>query len=245
MTDCDDDSIDRQEPTLGDGGGVWTPDDDDGRLSLEAGESRPLTMRAEYDEHTAVVRGLAAYAAQLEHAIAGRHIALSRVTADWADHDDGAVTSPSAAVYSTEIGQYEINSGMAPGAPRLIDKSYDDVVTVQTLTCSGMYSLGELQVNVWCEDKIQRAGVRRMLVDAFWPVTWMSGFRMFLPRYHSAIAEYLLVSAQQTDASDTANAGLWPLTMRLRVRVPVYRVHRLVLARPVSVGTIGLGNRRT
>jgi hypothetical protein len=244
---CADDSVDRQVPVLGDGGGLETPDDEDGQLATDPQESRPLTMRAEYDAHNALVRGLGWYVSQLSHAIAGRSVAITRVTTDWADHDDGQVESPSAAVFSTEIGQYETNSGMAPGTPRKVDKSFDanDKITVQSLTCSGMYKLTELTVNVWCEDKIQRAGVRQMLVDGFWPVTWMSGFRLFLPRYHSAVAEYLLLSAQQGDASGSATIGLWPLSMRLTARVPVYRAHRLVLARPAAVGTIGLGNRRT
>ena len=245
MNDCDDDLVEREVPVLGDGGGLYTPDAEDGELATEATERRPLTLRAEYDEHTAVIRGLAGYIAQLEHAIAGRHIALSRVSADWADHDDGAIASPSAAVYTTEVGQYETSSGMAPGPPKLVDTDPADPTAKLSLTCSGMYTLGEVTVEVKCEDKIQRAGVRHMLVNAFWPVTWMSGFRLWLPRYHSAVVEYLLVSGQQADAADTANAGIRPLTMRLRARVPVYRMHRLVLARPSASGTIGLGNRRT
>src|SRR5262249_6101967 len=128
------------------------------------------------------------------------------------------------------------DSGLSQGAPRQIGPNGSG--QIDTLVCTAMYRLEEVQVAVWCEDKVQRAGVRRMLVDAFSPTSWMAGFRLVLPRYHGAVAEFLLVSGQQMDGPQTAQAGLWPLTMRLSARIPVYRAHSLPLARPSARGTI-------
>lgn len=243
---CDDDRVKREFPILGEGGGPVTPGDDgilveDPGLNAQTGEKRTLSARAEYDIHTAVVRGLASYISGLEHAIGGRHIALTRVVADFAEHDDGAVDAPSAVVYSTEIGKYA-DSGLGNGDPIQVDSDRHGDMLV--LSCSAPYELEQLQVEVMCSDKIQRAGVRQMLEQAFWPVEWMAGFRLILPRYHDAIAEYLLVSAQQPDSGETADRGLWPLLMTLRVRGNAYRSRYMPLARPITEGSIGYRKRR-
>lgn len=242
MTECDDDRVEREIPDLGDGGGIQTPDPDGAILVTDPTAKYALTARAEFDVHGAICHGLATYVAGLEHAIDGRYLALSRVVTDWADHADGQVPAPSAMVGSVEIGKYQTDSGMAPGdARRLAPDQHGQILS---LSCSGMYVLEELGVEVWCSDKIQRNGVRQMLERGLCPVQWMSGFRLVLPRYHSAIAEFLLVTAQQADATDMATAGIRPLTMRLRARCPAYVAHHLPLARPSVTGTIVSGKRR-
>ncbi len=237
-TDCDDDGEQRILPDL-DGDETGSLDDGDGVLVTNPSEKHALTIRTDLDEHEALVHGLASYVARLESAIAGRYISLTRVVTSWADHDDGAVPAPSAVVMSTEIGRHLTDSGMGQGVPRRVGP--DGHGRYFTVQATAMYKLEELQVQVMCEDKIQRTGVRRMLVDAFSPVEWMTGFRLVLPRYHGAIAEYLLVSGQQSDGASTAQASLWPLTLRLQARCPVYRLRALPLARLVATGTITAG----
>lgn len=233
MTICNDTER-RTDPTI-DGDDLRTPSAD-AVLVRTPTERHQRTARSEVDVHTAITTGLAAYISGLESAIDGRYIAITRVVADWADHDDGAVAAPSAAVYSTEVGRYQTDTAVSQGAPIPIGPDASGKVTA--LSAAAVYKLEELEVHVMCEDKLQRAGVRRMLEDAFAPVEWMAGFRLVLPRYHNAIAEYLLISAQQPDASNTAQASIWPLTMRLMARCPTYRVHVLPLARPVARGTV-------
>lgn len=237
MTDCDDDRERRIQPEL-DGDDLHTPDGD-GAAILVRRPTDPravkLSTRVELNEHDAVVHGVASYIATLETAVAGRHVALSRVVTSWADHDDGQVPAPSAVVFSTEVGRYD----SIRAAPQRIAPDRHGKIT--TLSCTAIYALDELTVTVMCEDKLQRSGVRKMLVDAFSPVEWMSGFRLILPRYHSAVTEYLLVSGQQPDATQTAAASLWPLTLRLHAWCPVYRDHSLPLARPIARGTIVAG----
>lgn len=237
MTTCNDDREARRDAELG-AGARPTPDPDTAILVTYATQRYQLTARAEGDVHSSIVEGLAAYMMTLESAIDGRLIAFSRVLSHWAEHNDGAAVAPSAVVYSTELGRYRTDSGMGPGKLIKIDllPGSDRVVT---LSCSGIYQLEQLEVDVMCEDKIQRKGARMMLEDAFSPVDWMAGFKLVLPRYHNAIAEFLMVTAQQPDAQEQATAGLWPLSLQLRVQCPVYRVHERPLAHLKVGGTIG------
>lgn len=237
MTDCNDREI-REFPEID--GGIVTPDDDGAAVLVTSPtDKRDLTARVELDEHSAIVRGLASYIAGLESAIAGRHIAMTRVVTHWADHDDGAVPAPSCVVQSIELGKYQTDTGLSKGPVRQIGA--DGHGKIAALRCDSMYRLEELMVSVRCADKVQRAGVRMMLRQAFAPVEWMPGFRLVLPLYHNAVAEYLLVAAQQADDSAQAQASVWPLVLQLHARCPVYTAHALPLARPIARGTIGLG----
>lgn len=243
MTDCDDDKVERRTPDLGDSGGLVTPDVESMRLVTSPTDDFPLTARAEVDAHGAIVGGLAAYVAGLETAIGGRLIAMSRVVTDWAEHDDGATHAPSCVVYSNEIGKYETDSWMTGGDATKLGP--DGQGRFLALSSNGTYRLEELQVEVRCEDKIQRRAVRRMLEDGCNPVQWMSGFRLVLPRYHGSTASYSMTAAQQMDSSELATAGIWPLVIRLTAWCSVYRLHHLPLARPIVRGTIRVGPRRT
>jgi len=234
MTDCDDDRIRREIPEFP-GGGVLSPDPESGTLITEALDQQPRTAREESDVHTAICLGLAGYLMTLSSAIDGRYIALSRVVGDWADYDDGPVPAPAATVGSIEMGTY---SELSLGAAMPEKLGPDGKGRLVTLSSNSIYELEQLTVTVMCEDKIQRAGVRQMLEAAFAPVDWMAGFRLRLPRYHNAIAEYLLVGGQQPDASDTAGTSVWPLVMRLTAQCPVYHTRVLPLARPIATGTI-------
>jgi hypothetical protein len=239
MATCDNDRVHRDQPEFEDDGGIRTPDLDGAVLIRTPKQGSTLTVRADHDVHAAIVHGLASYVAGLTGSVAGRDVSLTRVVTDWADHDDGSVPPPSAVVNSIEIGSYS-RDGML-GNSRGETLGYDGNNRVTTIVCTAFYTLNEVTVTVMCEDKIQRAGVRLMLEDAFSPVEWRAGFRLALPRYHGAIAEYLLVSAQQPDATAMAQAALWPLVMRLTAWCPVYRIHTLPLARPIVTGTITVG----
>lgn len=234
-TDCDDDRVEREIPAL-DGAAAPTPDPDAAILVTAPGDDPPLTARHELSVHDALCQGLASYLMSLSTSIEGRRIALSRVVGDWAEHDDGPLPAPTAMVGSVEFGKY---SELALGMARPEKVAGDGTGRAIALTSSAFYELEELTVQVFCEDKVQRAGVRRMLEDGCSPVDWMAGFRLRLPRYHNAIGEYLLAAAQQPDATETAQAGVWPLVMRLTATCCVYQVRVLPLARIVTKGTIG------
>lgn len=232
---CDDDRVEREIPTI-DGASPTTPDPDAAFLVTAPGDDPPLTARHEISVHDALCQGLAAYLMTMSTSIEGRRIALSRVVGDWAEHDDGPLPAPTAMVGSVEFGKYsELALGMAK--PETV--AGDGTGRVIALTSSAFYELEELTIQVFCEDKVQRAGVRRMLEDGLSPVDWMAGFRLRLPRYHNAVGEYLLVSAQQPDGTETAQASVWPLVMRLTATCVAYQVRVLPLARMVAKGTIG------
>jgi len=243
MTTCDDGSVQREFPDLGAGTTIITPDPDASILVTDPRDEFDLTARHEGDEHSAIVEGLASYLSRLESSIAGRRIALSRVVTNYADHHDGSAISPSAAVYSFEVGAYSTTSGMGGNHATPLGK-IEGQQQMLAIVETALYELEQLEVAVWCEDDVQRSGVRRMLVDAFHPVEWKAGFRLVLPRYHNAICDFLLLSAQQADSAETAGPGLRPLTMRLSASCSVYRLHEMPLAHPTVTGTIGLGKRR-
>lgn len=234
MTDCADDRVDREFPDLGGGDFDQTPDPGDAILVTNPQAIYATTARQESDVHTAVIRGLAGYIAGLSYAINGRLIALSHITTDWADHDVRNYQPPTACVHSTEEGAYDDEVGLTIGDPEIVgDVSAQRVLAVHV---TAWYELSSLAVDVWCADKIQRAGVRRMLEDAFWPVTWMSGFRLVLPRYHNATATYYCDKGTMADSSDSAASGLWRLSMNLSVTAPVCRLFEYPRARPVVQG---------
>lgn len=160
---------------------------------------------------------------------------LQSVVADWADHDDGDRPLPSAAVHSEERGVYE-ESGLKPGRPVVIDDS--EPTSALTIVTTATYRLNELMVDVVCSDKVQREGVRRMLEDAANPVEWMGGFRLVLPSYHSAIAEFAMVACRFADDDPTVMQGMRVMQMQFTAWCQVYRLHRLPLARPQTRGTI-------
>lgn len=239
---CDDRQVRREIPAL-DGTGIFTRDVDAAILVEYPDDRSPLTARSESDVHAAVCAGLASYLATLDDSIAGRSVALTRVVTDWPDSEDGSVPPPAARVGSAGIGKYADEGGLGVAKPVFIAGDTSLPGRVITLGNPSLYVLEDLQVDVYCEDKVQRAGVRRMLERGLNPVDWMVGMQLILPRYHSAVAEYLLLSAQQQDAGDSAMAGLWPLTLTLRARCPVYRAHVKPLAHPSVVGIIGVTRR--
>lgn len=239
MADCDDNTTElREDPEIPGGGDEMMPEEGDAELVEFPTEKRDLTARADFDVHTAITMGLASYILQLDGDISGRSCRFKIVTSDWADYDNGSPGMPSAAVHSEEDGSYRTDSGMGPGGKPIVIGDKSDPLHVPALVGTGIYTLAELKVDVWCPDKQLRAGVRRMLEDAFSPVHWMSGFRLWLARYHSAVATFLVTSAKLNDSAESAIRELRPMTFNLRAQCPTYRLHRLPLARPLVSGTI-------
>lgn len=233
-TDCDDGQVEREFPDLSGGDLDQTPDPGDSILITDPSATYPMTARQESDVHTAIVRGLAGYLAGLSYAVNGRLIQLTHIETNWADHDVRNYQPPTACVHSEEEGAYSDDVGMTIGRPEIVGDV--DAQRVIALHTTAWYELSSLTVDVWCSDKIQRAGVRRMLEDAFSPVHWMGGFRLVLPRYHSAQATYYCDKGKLNDSSESAAAGLWPLSMMLSVTAPVCRLFEYPRARPIVQG---------
>lgn len=235
--DCDDDKIERELPVIPGTADTMSPSADDAILVDSPTDKYELTQRGELDVHSAITLGLASYLMQLDGAFAGTSLRFQHVSIDWADPEEGSFPLPTAAVHSEEVGAYQTDSGLAPGPPKRVKG--DDGAMVATLSEIGIYRLESLTIDVVCETKTQRAGVRKMLEDALSPVEWMAGFRLVLPRYHNAIATFLVTSAQIADTPDRARSRLRPLAFRLLARCPAYRARYLPLARPLVSGSIG------
>lgn len=236
MSTCGDDGLERDLPDLASGGADGqAPDGDAAILVKRPSEEHALTARDDRDVHSAITNGLASYLLQLRRSHAGRDMRILSAIADWPDRDDGNRPLPSAGVHTEEDGVYE-DSGLTPGKPDILDDS--DPRAVLSIAVVATYRLSELKVEIACADKVEREGVRRMLEDASNPHHWMGGFRLVLPSYHNAIAEFTLTSMRFGDDGETVVAGVRWLIARFSAWCPVYRLHRLPLARPQTRGNI-------
>ena len=235
---CGDDGDPRLDPEILGVGDDWAEasDPDVSQLVEFNDEKFGLTGRQDLDIHSAITSGLANYLLTLDGAIAGRSCMLRSVTADWAEHSTGGLPLPTAAVNITEEVDFPTSSGLGVGHP--IDVGQDPSGNQITLVRTALFETESLMVGVQCADKEQRRGVRRMLELGLWPVTWMAGFRLVLPRYHNALATFLLLAAGFPDGEESAQRSLWPIRLRLRVSCQGYRPHLLPLARPIVSGTI-------
>lgn len=238
MSTCNDDGLERELPVFEagtDGDGPSPNPDDDAILIKRPTEEHALTARDDRDVHSAITHGLASYLLQLRRSHAGREMRILSAIADWPDRDDGNRPVPSAGIHSAEEGAYE-ESGMKPGKPEILDQS--DPLKVLSISLVSSYRLTELRAAIACSDKVEREGVRRMIEDASNPHHWMGGFRLVLPSYHSAIAEFTLTSIKFEDDGDLATSGVRWMNARFTAWCPVYRLYRLPLARPQTRGNI-------
>jgi hypothetical protein len=234
MATCDDGEVcDHPEIVGADGTDAYDPEIS--RLIEWASEKYALSERHEVDVHSAVTSALANYLLTFEGAIAGRSCALQWVISDWAEQATGARGLPSAAVYITDEVERARDSGFAPGRPHVIGQLGGEQITI---VGTALFETEMLRVDVMCPDKEMRRGVMRMLELGLAPVPWMAGFKLVLPRYHNAIATFLVLATAFPDGPETAQQSLWPIRLRLRVACQEYRTHAASLARSSASGTI-------
>lgn len=209
-----------------------TPSDDAGLLVRNAGDLKlyKSTALATVDVHTATTRALRVYLESLSDEHEGRPIRFERVTEDWADVYAEGGTYPAAAVWSEEEGTYGGSLG-AGGLPTKEVAGGKTEPEVSFLQDRGEFSV-EIRARAYCNDKEQRIGVRRMLDNAFAPVSWNGGFYLRAPFHHNAIIAYQLLTGQMTEDADTIGPGLRVVQFKLRARAPWLRLFHSTRFRP-------------
>ena len=188
-------------------------------LITERSTSLSLTANCEVDTRTALTRGLAEYISQLSIQMpGGRELRFKSVKDTYAEPEDRSAY-PSACVYSFEKLEYDA-SRFTPG----VNKNY------QLPPPDGRYFIEMAEavlivtVETWSTDPKERMGLAKMLEDAFNPVDFMYGFRLDLPHYYNARAEFALKSIEYIDTEDDAMKRHRKSIFMVEGRVPLIRL---------------------
>lgn len=174
-------------------------------------EQEPLwTPHRETDTHTALTRGLKEFIQSLvlDGDVPSQRVTFKDVIEDWADPETVSKL-PSAAVYTIEAGIYDDDDFQAS----TIDLEGGHVLKV----CSEL--LQTVVLDIHCASKPQRSSIVQQLEDAFEPVDWMSGFRLALPHYFGAHAEFLKVVLDYQDNEESAQKRWRVAQFQLEARV--------------------------
>jgi hypothetical protein len=170
-----------------------------GKTTLVTRADVPVVLSANRttDCRTALTRGLKEYLEQLDViALGGRQVKFKKVLETWGEPETPS-EMPSAVVYSLDAGIYEASNfkPVVSARDRLPDGSY--------LLKYSEYATS-LMVETWINDPKARIDFVAALEDAFDPVDFMGGFRLDLPHYYGARAEFVLQKSAYADNQDDA-----------------------------------------
>jgi len=168
------------------------------RLILSPTDEAQWSARRTTDVRTGMAQGLKEYLEELVVVgIGQREIKLKQVVHTWSEPETPTVL-PGACVYAADPGSYGEGSGDdAPLTPAIrSDQRFPD----------GSYFtlpdplVQQYVVDLWCTDPVERMALTLGIEELCSPVDWMSGFRLELPHYHMARAEFLLIASAYTDS---------------------------------------------
>lgn len=113
--------------------------------------------------------------------------------------------------------------------PDVDDASADVWGEGTALLCHGKMQ-HEFLVHIFTADKDDRAGLRKRLLEVFVtePDSANSARRVVLPFYFDQPCTFTVVNYSQPDDGESAQAGRWPLVLRLRAQV----AHTSLVATP-------------
>ena len=185
-------------------------------LIRASGAIVPQTGTQEMDALSAVVHGLAEYVKGLSLVdVCGRPFSIDNVIEIWATPEQIA-SFPSVAVYPTDKGVFDA-SRMSPGYSE--SNSLGNGIYLLEM---GEFTI-DLNVELWASDAAMRRALTQALCTAFCPVDWMYGFRLTLPHYFSAIAEYEPKRLGFMDSETDAMKKHRLASFTLAARVPYLR----------------------
>jgi len=198
---------------------------DGSQLVTSPEKPHKLTRHRERGVRGALTRGLSEFIKTLQYdaSIGGRRVAFSQVFNDRAVWEDGKPKFPSA-LCKTE-GQFTYDSqSFAPQVE--VEAIWENDATqggylLQTSECTG-----QLIIEVWATDPDERELIVTMLEDGLFPVEWMAGFRLDLPHYFGARAEYLLTDTNYLDSPEEAMQRYCKAMLTLEARCPVLQLFR-------------------
>lgn len=197
-----------------------------------------FTLHRECDAHSAILRGCAEYIEQLDILVNGMSMRISPVRIDWAEIEEEAETEyPTAGVYADTEGEYS-KVGFTPKMSRDTQVA-EGAYLVQTSSLDLPFA-----VDVYCTSMEERRMIAAALEDALIaPLDWASGFRLALPHYFGAHADYTTMGVVYTDSPSEAKRRLHRLIFNMMGSVNVYRPQiKVPLLRPTVKGTVTYEN---
>jgi hypothetical protein len=200
------------------------------RLIVDADDPETLTKRRATDVRTALGRGLQEYLKSLGSFIAegGRRTAIDAVTLHWAQ-PEAVAKFPSIAIVGDDPMAYGDDVD-GPLTPRVLSDTRFDDGSYLVQHCEGEQLF---MVQLWATDPPERMALAALVEEAFAPVEWMYGFRLELPHYHGAHAEFTPLALTYQDSEEQAQRRYRLAIIALRARVAKYTLTRpLPLARP-------------
>lgn len=194
------------------------------QLVREQSQPVPHVLNRECDAQKAVVRGLAEYLRGRKLEINGAVLQLLAVREEWgvpaesAKYPSGGVKALGDYVYGNEERLPQVINDVTAQPGRFLVRSCEVDV--------------ELGLEVWARNPEERAQLGILLEEAFYPVDWMSGFRLWLPHYFGTTASYVLTRGGREDDENSAQRRQWRTQYTLTAHVAVLRLGRFAEADP-------------
>lgn len=200
-------------------------DQQQAHLLLRRDEFPNFSAFRECDSRTALTRGLAQYLSQVASVFGGRAARPVKVFDTYPGPDQIQVL-PAIAVVSDQPLEYDttnltpssLYATNLPRAQSINPPQYVDQWLIQTSAVTT-----NLKAEIWCADPTERMALAMAIEDAMVPVAWMYGFRLALPFYFSAVAEYAGTSIEYLDDDQTIWQRYRRLAVRFDAEVPVYK----------------------
>jgi len=185
-------------------------------LIILPGTEEVLTPVRLVDARTAILRGAAEYLKKLSIQFHGTEVRFVKTFYAWAEPEVDA-EFPSAYAWAESPGTYD--------ASQLIPTSTSLMKVGNELYLAKVGELvQDFKIDAFVIDTAQAEAITMMLEDGVNPVTWMYGWRLALPFYHGAYAEYAANSILFEDGDDAVEIRLRHVHIECTGRVPVYRM---------------------
>lgn len=187
-----------------------------------------LTPTYDLDVRSAVIHGLAEYLKTLSwnHGqSADRFQVVEEYQAAFGDPSQ----YPAACCFPRSAGQYDDNG--------TIGNDVEDFGSYGLLYW-GEFSV-DLEVECFFTQPINRRRAMMAIESAAVPVEWLRGFRIQLPDYFNAVAEYSLTESNIEDNADDRTKGWYKSAYTFKANAPLYRRIDLPRMDPVAETAVG------
>ena len=203
------------------------------QLVINPGTREVLTANREMDTRSALARGLVEYIQNKSIEMpGGRKLTLKNVYTTIPDAEQKAVY-PAATAVPEGPGEY-IAVRLTP--------SINPKDRIKMPDGRWPFAWAEFRQDIRLElianDPKEREGLTAMLEDLFMPVDWMTGFRLILPHYYSAVAHYEPLRMGYADGADTAIERLRVTYFYIRAHVSAIKLLTKPVIQPFANTTV-------
>jgi len=192
-------------------------------------EAQVLTERVELDAHTALFRGLAEYLGSRTMTIGKNEVRFAAAFYDMAEPDDRKL-SPSFNLYGTARGEYEAGST----TPQIVKTPVNGILRFVT-PAEYVQSIG---IQIFATTPHERGNAAALVEQSLFPVDWMAGFRLRLPYYFGAYADYQVSSNEFIDTEEAATKHDRQAAFIVTGRLLVLRLKPIPLGKPRFQATV-------